>query len=83
MNDQRHCVALFQPWERIDAVDRLTALEVADEIIFSDKSVVVRHGFGWMPDYSRMKSFVVEPQAVKFIRSLHAVAAFASRRWVK
>ena len=41
MNEQKHRVALFQPWEKIDAGDRWLGLETADEIIFCDKSAVV------------------------------------------
>ena len=79
MNDQDHRVALFRPWEKIDADDRWLALETAAEIIFSDKSAVVRHGNGWLPDYRRMRNFAGgEPEADRFILDLHRARAFAA-----
>jgi hypothetical protein len=42
---------LFRPWEKIDAGDRCLALETAAEIIFCDKSALVRSGEGWKPNY--------------------------------
>ena len=83
MNEQKHRVALFRPWEKIDAGDRWLALETAAEIIFCDKSAVVRSGEGWKPNYSRMKQFSGRPEADKFVLSLHAAATVASRRWAR
>jgi hypothetical protein len=78
VNDQTHRVALFQPWEKIDASDRWLALETAAEIIFCDKSAVVRTARGWRPDYRRMRNFDGEPEADRFILDLHRAAAFAA-----
>ena len=44
MTDQSRRVAFFRPWGEVDPGDRLDALETAIEIIFSDKSAVVREG---------------------------------------
>jgi hypothetical protein len=79
MHDQDHRVALFQPWGEVDPADRMQALELAAEIIFSDKSAVVRHGnIAWRPDYRRMRNFEGEPEADRFIFELDKAAAFAA-----
>jgi hypothetical protein len=78
MTDQNRRVALFQPWGQVDPADRLNALEMAAEIIFRDKSAVVRQGDGWRPDYRRMRNFAGEPEADRFILELDKAAAFAA-----
>ena len=79
MNEQNLRVALFQPWEKVDSALRLKALETAAGIIFSDKSAVVRQGnYAWRPNYRRMRNFVGETEAVRFILELDRAAAFAT-----
>ena len=79
MTDQNRRVALFQPWEKVDSAVRLQALETAAEIIFSDKSAVVRQGnYAWRPNYRRMKNFAREMEAVRFIVELDRAAAYAA-----
>ena len=52
---------------------------MAAEIIFSDKSAVVRQGlYAWRPNYRRMRKFTGESEAVRFILELDRAAAFAA-----
>jgi hypothetical protein len=57
----------------------LKALETAAEIIFSDKSAVIRLGhYAWRPNYRHMRDFAGETEAVRFIGELDRAAAFAA-----
>jgi hypothetical protein len=79
MTDRSRRVAFFRPWEEVDPGDRLDALETATEIIFSDKSAVVREGlYAWRPDYRRMRNFAGETEAARFILNLDRAAALAA-----
>jgi hypothetical protein len=57
----------------------LDALETATEIIFSDKSAVIRRShYAWRSNYSRMRTFTGETEAVRFILELDRAAAFVA-----
>jgi hypothetical protein len=84
VSDQDHRVALFRPWEKIDADDRWLALETAGRDHLQRQVCLVRHGNGWLPDYRRMRNFAGgEPEADRFILDLHRARAFAALAHVR
>ena len=56
-------------------------MELAAEIIFSDKSAVIRNGRGWRANFGRTRSFSGETEAVRFILELDGAAVYARTQW--
>ncbi len=82
MGSQNHRIAFFAPWDEIPSEERQRALETAAEIIFADKSAVLRNNDGgWKPDYRRMRSFDGEAEADTFIFMQHAAGGRFQDQW--
>ena len=68
-------------WEKATPAERMCALELAAEIIFSGQSAVTWMGKGWVQDYTRMKQFVPSTDADDFIRGQIEAILKAKTLW--
>jgi hypothetical protein len=80
-DDRRLYFSFWVPWEKANPGQRMCALELATEIIFSDQSAVTWVGAGWRQDYTRMKKFVPSTDADGFIDGQIAAILKAMTLW--